>query len=121
MTFVKGTHIILAAAATFARDPSSQIVRASHVEEYGRGQQAPANAVVDFEGNDPEADYWPASVGLSPRPAYWSRNSPLKRALPGRQGLMIGLSDTNKRRVPQQRQMERYRWLASIAAVTRHV
>jgi hypothetical protein len=45
----------LAAAAAFARDPSLQIVRASHVEEYGRGRQPPANAVVDFQGEDPEA------------------------------------------------------------------
>jgi hypothetical protein len=45
----------LAAAAAFARDPSLQIVHAFHVEEYGRGRQAPANAVVDFQGDDPEA------------------------------------------------------------------
>jgi Protein of unknown function (DUF3182) len=45
----------LAAAAAFARDPYLQIVRASHVEEYGRGRQVPADAIVDFEGDDPEA------------------------------------------------------------------
>jgi Protein of unknown function (DUF3182) len=45
----------LAAAAAFARDPSLQIVRASHVEEYGRDRQPPADAVVDFQGDDPEA------------------------------------------------------------------
>jgi len=45
----------LAALAAFARDPSMQIVRASHVEEYGRGRHAPADAVVDFQGDDPEA------------------------------------------------------------------
>jgi hypothetical protein len=39
----------------FARDPYLQIVRASHVEEYGRDRQPPADAVVDFQGNDPEA------------------------------------------------------------------
>jgi Protein of unknown function (DUF3182) len=45
----------LAAAAAFARDPYLQIVRASHVEEYGRYRQPPADAVVDFHGDDPEA------------------------------------------------------------------
>jgi hypothetical protein len=45
----------LAAAAAFARDPYLQIVRASHVEEYGRDRQPPADAVVDFQGDDPEA------------------------------------------------------------------
>jgi len=45
----------LAAAAAFVRDPYLQIVRASHVEEYGRDRQPPANAVVDFQGEDPEA------------------------------------------------------------------
>jgi Protein of unknown function (DUF3182) len=45
----------LVAAAAFARDPSLQIVRASHVEEYGRDRQPPADAVVDFQGDDPEA------------------------------------------------------------------
>jgi uncharacterized protein DUF3182 len=45
----------LGALAAFARDPYLQIVRASHVEEYGRGCQAPADAIVDFQGDDPEA------------------------------------------------------------------
>ena len=45
----------LAALAAFARDPSLQIVGASHVEEYGKGRQAPADAIVDFQGDDPEA------------------------------------------------------------------
>jgi Protein of unknown function (DUF3182) len=45
----------LAALAAFARDPSLQIVGASHVEEYGKGCRAPADAIVDFQGNDPEA------------------------------------------------------------------
>jgi hypothetical protein len=45
----------LAAATAFARDPYLQIVRASHVEEYGRDRQPPADAVVDFHGDDPEA------------------------------------------------------------------
>jgi hypothetical protein len=41
--------------AAFARDPSLQTVRASHVEEYGKGCQAPADAIVEFQGDDPEA------------------------------------------------------------------
>ena len=45
----------LAALAAFARDPSLEIVRASHVEEYGTDFQAPADAIVDFQGDDPEA------------------------------------------------------------------
>jgi Protein of unknown function (DUF3182) len=45
----------LAALAAFARDPSFQIVRASHVEEYCKGCQAPPDAIVDFQGEDPEA------------------------------------------------------------------
>jgi Protein of unknown function (DUF3182) len=44
-----------AALAAFARDPSLEIVRASHVEEYGTDCQAPADAIVDFQGDDPEA------------------------------------------------------------------
>src|SRR5262249_48018570 len=30
-------------------------VRASHVEEYGKGRRAPADAIVDFQGEDAEA------------------------------------------------------------------
>jgi hypothetical protein len=45
----------LAALAAFARDPSLQIVHASHVEEYGKSRRAPAEAIVDFQGDDPEA------------------------------------------------------------------
>jgi Protein of unknown function (DUF3182) len=45
----------LAAMAAFAQDPALQTVRASHVEEYGKGHRAPADAVIDFQGEDPEA------------------------------------------------------------------
>ena len=45
----------LAAFAAFARDPSLKIVRASHVEEYGEGRRAPADAIIEFQGDDPEA------------------------------------------------------------------
>src|SRR5262249_566465 len=41
----------LAAFAAFARDPSLKIVRASHVEEYGEGRRAPADAIVEFQGD----------------------------------------------------------------------
>ncbi len=43
----------LAALAAFARDPSLEIVAASHVEEFGTGRRAPADAIVDFQGDDP--------------------------------------------------------------------
>src|SRR5262249_23490545 len=45
----------LAALAAFGRNPSLQIVGASHVEEYGKECRAPADAVVDLQGDDPEA------------------------------------------------------------------
>jgi hypothetical protein len=44
----------LAAFAAFARDPSLEIVGASHVEEFGTGRRAPADALVEFQGDDPE-------------------------------------------------------------------
>jgi hypothetical protein len=43
----------LAAMAAFARDPSLEIIHASHVEEYGEGRRAPADAIVEFQGDDP--------------------------------------------------------------------
>src|SRR5499433_2138700 len=45
----------LVALAAFARDPSLKVVRASHVEEYGEGRRALADAIVEFQGDDPEA------------------------------------------------------------------
>jgi hypothetical protein len=44
----------LAAFAAFARDPSLEIIGASHVEEFGKGRRAPADAIVEFQGDDPE-------------------------------------------------------------------
>jgi hypothetical protein len=41
------------ALTAFARDPSLEIVAASHVEEFGAGRRAPADAIVDFQGDDP--------------------------------------------------------------------
>ena len=68
----------LAAAAAFARDPYLQIVRASHVEEYGRDCQPPADAVVDFQGDDPEAG---PPVAIHGRQAQ-SRRSPQLAHMP---------------------------------------
>src|SRR5262249_58344663 len=45
----------LAALAAFARDPSLEIVGACHVEEFGKGRRAPADAIVEFQGDDPES------------------------------------------------------------------
>jgi hypothetical protein len=44
----------LGALAAFARDPSLQIVGASHFEEFGKGCRPPAGAIIDFQGDDPE-------------------------------------------------------------------
>jgi hypothetical protein len=44
----------LAAFAAFARDLSLEIIGASHVEEFGKGRRAPADAIVEFQGADPE-------------------------------------------------------------------
>jgi hypothetical protein len=43
------------ALAAFARDPLLQIVCASHIEEYGKCRRAPTDAIVNFQGEDPEA------------------------------------------------------------------
>jgi hypothetical protein len=43
----------IVALAAFARDPSLEIFGASHVEEFGTGRRAPADAIVDFQGDDP--------------------------------------------------------------------
>jgi uncharacterized protein DUF3182 len=44
----------LAALAEFVRDPSVQIVEASAVEQFGKDRNAPAEALIQFEGDDPE-------------------------------------------------------------------
>jgi uncharacterized protein DUF3182 len=44
----------LAALAAFAQDPSVQIVEASAVEEFGKDREAPADAIIHFQGDDPE-------------------------------------------------------------------
>src|SRR5262245_3957032 len=45
----------LAALAAFAQKPSLKTARAAHFEEYGEGRRAPADAIVEFQGDDPEA------------------------------------------------------------------
>jgi hypothetical protein len=42
------------ALTEFARDPSVQVVEASHVEEFGKNRQAPLGAVTHFQGDDPQ-------------------------------------------------------------------
>jgi hypothetical protein len=46
---------VAAARQYDAAAESLQIVRACHVEQYGEGCRAPADAIVDFQGDDPEA------------------------------------------------------------------
>jgi hypothetical protein len=73
----------LAALAAFARDPSLQIVGASHVEEYGKGCRASADAIVDFQGNDPEAGPLLRYTFVTPqnqlRPKIWPMRQGLAR------------------------------------------
>jgi hypothetical protein len=38
----------------FAQDPTLQVVEASAVKLFGRGHKAPQNAIVHFQGDDPE-------------------------------------------------------------------
>jgi Protein of unknown function (DUF3182) len=44
----------LAALREFARDPTLQVVEACAVKLFGRGHEAPPNAVVHYRGDDPE-------------------------------------------------------------------
>jgi hypothetical protein len=44
----------LMALTEFARDPSVQVVEASHVEAFGRKLEAPRGAVTHFQGDDPQ-------------------------------------------------------------------
>ena len=37
------------------RDPSAQVIEAAHVADFGKHREAPASAVVHFEGDDPQA------------------------------------------------------------------
>ena len=44
----------LAAMKQFAQDPALQVVEACSVKRFGRGQQAPRKAVIQYQGDDPE-------------------------------------------------------------------
>jgi hypothetical protein len=69
----------LAALAAFALDPSLQIVHASHVEEYGKGRCAPADAIVDFQGEDPEAGPLLRYTIVKPKDQQLRRNTGSRR------------------------------------------
>jgi Protein of unknown function (DUF3182) len=62
------------ALAAFAQDPLLQIVRASHVEEYGKGRRAPSDAIVNFQGEDPEAGPLLRYTIVKPQDQLWCRN-----------------------------------------------
>jgi Protein of unknown function (DUF3182) len=73
----------LAALAAFASDSSLQIVRASHVEEYGKACQAPAGAMVDFQGDDPEAGPMLRYTIVTPQNRAHQKTWPIRRGLAG--------------------------------------
>jgi hypothetical protein len=73
----------LAALAAFASDSSLQIVRASHVEEYGKGCRAPAGAIVDFQGDDPEAGPMLRYTIVTPQNRLHQKTRPIQRGLAG--------------------------------------
>jgi hypothetical protein len=45
----------LLALTAFAQDPSAQVIEAAHVADFGQHREAPAGAVVHFDGDDPQA------------------------------------------------------------------
>jgi hypothetical protein len=45
----------LMAMTEFMQNPDMQVIEASHVVEFGKGREAPKDAVVHFEGDDPQA------------------------------------------------------------------
>jgi hypothetical protein len=69
--------------AAFASDPSLQVVRASHVEEYGKGCRAPAGAMVDFQGDDPEAGPMLRYTIVTPQNRLHQTTWPIQRGLAG--------------------------------------
>jgi hypothetical protein len=73
----------LAALAAFASDSSLQIVSASHVEEYGKGCQVPAGAMVDFQGDDPEAGPMLRYTIVTPQNRAHQKTWPIRRSLAG--------------------------------------
>ena len=73
----------LGALAAFARDPSLRIVGASHVEEYGKGCRAPTGAIVDFQGDDPEAGPMLRYTIVTPQNRLHQKIWPMRRGLAG--------------------------------------
>src|SRR5262249_31716091 len=57
----------LAALAAFAQKPSLKTARAAHFEEYGEGRRAPADAIVEFKGDDREAGPLLGHTTLTPQ------------------------------------------------------
>jgi Protein of unknown function (DUF3182) len=49
------TSAELMAMTVLMQDPSMQVVEASHVEEFGKGHEAPEGAVIHFQKDDPQA------------------------------------------------------------------
>ena len=45
----------LLALTEFTQDPSAQVIEAAHVADFGQHREAPAGAVVHFDGEDPQA------------------------------------------------------------------
>jgi hypothetical protein len=45
----------LLALTEFMQDPSAQVIEAAHVAEFGKHREAPAGAVVHYNGDDPQA------------------------------------------------------------------
>jgi hypothetical protein len=45
----------LLALTEFAQDPCAQVIEAAHVADFGQHREAPAGAVVHFDGDDPQA------------------------------------------------------------------
>jgi Protein of unknown function (DUF3182) len=45
----------LLALMEFTQDPTAQVIEAAHVAEFGKHREAPAGAVVHYDGDDPQA------------------------------------------------------------------
>jgi len=45
----------LAALTTFIQNADAAMVEAEHVEKFGQMREAPPDAIVQFQGHDPEA------------------------------------------------------------------
>src|SRR5262245_13259677 len=52
---VRGATGAEVAAVAALRDPSAQVVEVAHVEEFGADKLPPEDAIVHFQGDDPES------------------------------------------------------------------